>query len=407
MSGPRRPSLAVVKPDFGVYGGFERHVNDLLAGLRQRQWDVTVFDLDGASAPERLYGLPVEPLWHEFHHEYFTYCSLAAQAQRLRLDPFDVVLTTQPPSYLVPHPRKVALFFHQPRLFYDLAEAVMSNGMTEPDLHALAAQAVRNLERDVVDEVAFWMAGSAESAARLDRYWSIPADRIDTYQAPPPSTPTMVTPYRPDGPIVCVGRVEWPKRAELLVQAMHLTASGRQAHLVGGGSRLGAVEDLDAAFHQQRELVTRSLSEGLWVDREVQVGPHPDRPGAPSGRLVFEGAVTDERRDELYDRAAVVVAPAYREDYGLTAIEAMMRGRPVIVCRDGGGLTEMITNGLNGLIVEPNAMALAKAIDGLVAEPGRAARMGQAARRAVTDVSLDRAVDQVEAALYRVAAQTS
>lgn len=401
----RLPTVAVVKPDFGVTGGFERHVQALVEGLRARGWPVTMIALDATTNPERLYGLPVEPLWFEFSNDYFQYLNLVEQAQRLNLDHFDVVLTTQPPTFLVPHRHKVALFFHQARPMYDLAEPIMASGLVDTEVHALATRAVRELERDAVQDVAHWLAGSAESAARLDYHWSIPTDRIEVYQAPPISTPASVAPYQPDGPVVTVGRIEWPKRAELVVQAMHLSASDRVAHLVGGGTRLELVRDLDVAWGRNRDEVSRSLDPGLWVETGVVPAHHGQAEGPPSGRVVFEGAVSDERRDQLYDQASVVVAPAYREDYGLTVIEAMLRARPVIVCRDGGGLTEMITNGLNGMIVEPNAMSLAKAIDGLVADPARAARMGQAGRRAVAGITLDRALDQVEGALHRVLGQ--
>ena len=396
------PSIAVVKPNYGVNGGFERHVDGLVGGLTDRGWRVSVVELDGSTRPRRIFGLPIEPVRFEFHNEYFMYMALVEQAQRLNLDHFDAVLTTQPPTYLVPHRRKVALFFHQARLVYDLAGPVMATGMVDPGVHQAATKAIRSLERDAVGDVGFWLAGSAESAARLDRFWSIPDELIDVYQAPPTSTPASLAPYQPGGPVVSVGRLEWPKRAELLVQAMHLSASGRRAHLVGGGSRLDFIRDLDITYNQDRDLAARSLDPGLWVETGV-VSDHEERPTGPlSGRIEFEGAAADERRDELYDAASVVVAPAYKEDYGLTAIEAMIRARPVIVCRDGGGLTEMITNGLNGMIVEPNAIALAKAIDGLVADPTRAARMGQAARRAVAGISMERAVTKVEAALHRV-----
>jgi glycosyltransferase involved in cell wall biosynthesis len=392
----------VVKPDYGVNGGFERHVAGLVGGLEQRGWRVSVIELDGSTRPKRVFGLPLEPVRFEFHNEYFMYMTLVEQAQRLNLDHFDAVLTTQPPTYLVPHRRKVALFFHQARLLYDLARPVMATGMVDPGVHRAATRAIRALERDAVGEVGFWLAGSAESAARLDRYWSIPDELIDVYQAPPVSTPTSLAPYQPGGPVVSVGRLEWPKRAELLVQAMHLSASGRRAHLVGGGSRLSFIRDLDVTYHRDRDLAARCLDPGLWVESGVVPDHEAPLDGPTSGKIEFEGAATDARRDELYDSASVVVAPAYREDYGLTAIEAMIRGRPVVVCRDGGGLTEMITNGLNGMIVEPNAIALAKAIDGLIADPTRAARMGQAARRAVAGISMERAVSQVEAALRRV-----
>ncbi|MDH3679747.1 MAG: glycosyltransferase family 4 protein [Acidimicrobiia bacterium] len=400
-----RAELAVVKPDFGARGGFERHLDGLVAGLRGRDWRVTVVEIDGWTRPSRLYGLPVEPVQLEFHDEYFLHLAMVERVQQLRLDRFDVVLTTQPPTYLAPHPRKVALFYHHPRQFYDLAEPFMASGFADPDLHRAAARAVRALERPAVGDVRFWLAGSAEVAGRLDRYWAIPAQRIDIHRAPPTTVPDAAPFHRPDGPVLCVGRQEWPKRSELLVQAMHLAKTDRPAHLVGGGSRLDFVRSVDAQLHHDPATAASLDDEQLWLNRGIYAAGWEPFDGPPSGRIVFEGDVDDERRDELYDEAAVVVAPAYCEDYGLTAIEAMVRARPVVVCRDGGGLTELVDDGITGVVVEPDARALASAVDHLLRDPARAARLGESGRRAVLDITMEQAVDQVDAILRAVLEQ--
>ena len=81
------------------------------------------------------------------------------------------------------------------------------------------------------------------------------------------------------------------------------------------------------------------------------------------------GHVPDSDLVGLYQRALCVVAPAYREDYGLTALEAMVHGKPVIACRDGGGLLGAVHDGENGLVVEPTAAALADAVRRLRTDP--------------------------------------
>jgi glycosyltransferase involved in cell wall biosynthesis len=344
----------------------------------------------------------VEPVQLEHHDEYFLHLGLVERIQQLDLRRFDAVLTTQPPTYLARHPRKVALFYHQARQFYDLAGAFMASGFVDPEIHKAAARAIRTLEREAVRDVRFWLAGSQESASRLERYWAIPPALIAIHRAPPTSVPASAPWHRPEGPIVCVGRQEWPKRSELLVQAMHLTETRRAAHLVGAGSRLEFVKSLDAQLHHDPELATRLPDDKLWLNRGIFTAGWKPCGGPPSGRLVFEGDVSDERRDQLYDEAVAVVAPAYREDYGLTAIEAMIRARPVIVCRDGGGLTELIADGVSGVVVEPSARALATAIDRLVRDPPRASRIGEAARKAVFSITMEQAVTQVEQALRAV-----
>jgi glycosyltransferase involved in cell wall biosynthesis len=183
---------------------------------------------------------------------------------------------------------------------------------------------------------------------------------------------------------------------------MHLLETKRVTHLVGGGSRLGFLESFDSELHHNPELAQAPFDDRVWLNPGIFTPGWKPYGGPPSGRVIFEGNVTNERRDQLYDEAVVVVAPAFKEDYGLTAIEAMIRAKPVIVCRDGGGLSEFIVDGETGVIIEPNAHALARAIDRLVRDPARASRLGEAARKAVQGVTLDQAVTQLEHALRTV-----
>ncbi|MEM8925752.1 MAG: glycosyltransferase family 4 protein [Actinomycetota bacterium] len=401
-SAPGPAKVAVVKPQFGANGGFERHLAAVIDGLRQRGWHLTVVETDGFPDPTNLYGLPVDGSLAAAHHEFFRYMALMEQVQQLDLDRFDAVLTTQPPTFLVPHRRKVAIFYHQARHFYDLSTPFVDGGFVDPDVHGAAVEAVRSVEREGVADVRRWLAGSVEVAARLEHYWHVPTERIEIHHAPPTSRPERTSVHNAEGPVVNVGRVEWPKRCELFVNAVHHLKHERPAHVVGDGSRLDGVKALDAHLHADPDLRGERRASEPWMD---QTGARPRwRPDDDplSGRVIFEGNVTNERRDRLYEHASVVVAPAYREDYGLTAIEAMVRARPVIVCDDGGGLTELVADGVSGLVVEPRAEAMAEAVDRLVGDPDLAARLGANGHKAVGDISLDQAVLQVAHSLRTV-----
>jgi glycosyltransferase involved in cell wall biosynthesis len=87
----------------------------------------------------------------------------------------------------------------------------------------------------------------------------------------------------------------------------------------------------------------------------------------------FAGRVSDDALAQRYATAPCVVAPAYQEDYGLTAIEAMAEGKPVVVCRDGGGLTELVDHEQTGLVVDPTPAAIADAVERLCTDPDLAA----------------------------------
>jgi glycosyltransferase involved in cell wall biosynthesis/GT2 family glycosyltransferase len=103
------------------------------------------------------------------------------------------------------------------------------------------------------------------------------------------------------------------------------------------------------------------------------------------GRVVFHGAVSDERLRGFYAAADLVVAPSRFESFGLVHLEGMMFGKPVIGCAIGG-MQEVIADGATGLLVPPgDAAALRAAIGRLVEDAGLRVRLGQAGRARYLD----------------------
>jgi glycosyltransferase involved in cell wall biosynthesis len=81
------------------------------------------------------------------------------------------------------------------------------------------------------------------------------------------------------------------------------------------------------------------------------------------------------------ERAAVVVVPSMGEGFGMVALEAMERARPVIAAAIGG-LGELVRDGETGLLVPPGEAApLRDAIVRLAGDLPLARRMGEAGRR--------------------------
>jgi len=73
------------------------------------------------------------------------------------------------------------------------------------------------------------------------------------------------------------------------------------------------------------------------------------RHSAP-GNIEFCGRVTDQQLRELYARCRAFVMPA-EEDFGITAIEALASGKPVIALAKGGALeTVPISDPLGGIL---------------------------------------------------------
>jgi len=85
----------------------------------------------------------------------------------------------------------------------------------------------------------------------------------------------------------------------------------------------------------------------------------------------------------LQRRADVIVQKSLAEGFGLTVAEAMWKARPVVASAVGG-VQDQIVDGESGLLVEPDDLdGFARAVTGLLADPGRAEWMGHHARERV------------------------
>ena len=80
-----------------------------------------------------------------------------------------------------------------------------------------------------------------------------------------------------------------------------------------------------------------------------------------------------------YSAATLYLMPSHSEGSPLALLEAMIAGVPVIASR-AGGIPEMVTDGVSGLLTEPkNPASIAQAIGRLLKDPGLARRLAEAA----------------------------
>jgi glycosyltransferase involved in cell wall biosynthesis len=129
----------------------------------------------------------------------------------------------------------------------------------------------------------------------------------------------------------------------------------------------------------------------------VVAGDGPLRHLVPNGL----GFVPHDELERLYDRAAVVVLPSYREGLPLCVIEAMAHGRPV-VATNVGGIPELVEDGVTGLLVEPGDVnGLRAAVERLLADPRLRRRMGRAGRERIIERCSLEAVTAATLDVYR------
>jgi len=170
---------------------------------------------------------------------------------------------------------------------------------------------------------------------------------------PLPSLPPAELPFAP--PILlCVGRLYRDKGFDLAVRAF---ARLRQR---------GITAKLTIAGNGWERANLERLARDLGVAGEVE----------------FADWVAPDRVAALINKATMVLMPSrMREPFGLVALQASQIGRPVVATAVGG-LPEVVEHGTTGLLVEPDdELGMAAAIESLLADPVRAARLGINARQ--------------------------
>lgn len=392
--------IGIAKPDFGFVGGYERVIERIAAELQRQGHAVTWIRVDALDVPNLAYGvelpLHVAPeLW-----ELQRYAGLIETFAGIDTSPFDLMISTQPPSFAIRHPRHLSVFSHHHRIYYDLEDVHAAAGLADPELHGRIADAVRRLDQPLLEKVSYFLAASEEVAERLARFNGL-TENVGVYHAG--------VAFRPDSPVaqprergddwyaISVGRHEFPKRAELFIQALKYLPEDRGV-LVGGGTRMPWLRALDARLGGSSDL-DRLAPEDLWLNSgETGLVEYQ----ALDSNVEFVEDAASEELAELYAGAGCAVAPAFLEDYGLTAVEAMTYGLPLIVCSDGGGLTWFVEDGVTGFVVEPTGRAIADAMSRLRDDPKLAAEMGREARERASRFTWVNALGEIRRGLDRV-----
>ncbi|MBX6751007.1 MAG: glycosyltransferase [Micromonosporaceae bacterium] len=187
---------------------------------------------------------------------------------------------------------------------------------------------------------------------------SIVASGVDAQRFTPVGRAAPRTPGRRR--ILTVGRLVPRKGFDELVHAL---PDLPDAEVVVAGGPPG---ELDTDPEARR---LRSLAEDLGV----------------GDRLRLLGAVPPEQMPQWYRSADVVACTPWYEPFGLTPLEAMACGVPV-VARAVGGLRDSVVDGSTGFLVPPgDRRALVEALGAVLADEGRRREFGAAARlRAVS-----------------------
>ena len=108
-----------------------------------------------------------------------------------------------------------------------------------------------------------------------------------------------------------------------------------------------------------------------------------------AGSVEFLESVSQEKLLTLYADCDVVALPSRNEGWGLSLMEGMVCGKPVVATRVGG-IPELVRDGADGILVEPgDIVGLADALCKLLEDPKMRARMGEAGKKRAKEFSWD------------------
>jgi glycosyltransferase involved in cell wall biosynthesis len=96
---------------------------------------------------------------------------------------------------------------------------------------------------------------------------------------------------------------------------------------------------------------------------------------------VFTGYLHGEGLARAYASADIFLNPSVTETFGIVTLESMASGLPG-VCADATGSQSLVEEGVSGHLVDPRDVdGYVAAVEGLVLDGARRARMGEAAHR--------------------------
>jgi glycosyltransferase involved in cell wall biosynthesis len=175
-------------------------------------------------------------------------------------------------------------------------------------------------------------------------------------------------------------------------------ARGRE--LLSVGSPV-SIKGHDLAIRALAQIPAGPGRPGLRIVTASLVGVEPlERLARAHGvDIVVESSLDEAALVERYRKAMATICAARLEPFGLTALESMACGTPVIAVREGG-FAETVVDAQTGLLADASAAGLAVAISALVGDGTLAERLGTQARAHVlAGWTWDRRAARLEAVL--------
>jgi glycosyltransferase involved in cell wall biosynthesis len=310
-----------------IRGGGTMIVEDLQAELSLRGHDVDTLNI------------PFWSSWDEMMDQMLALrlINVAHVADRL--------ICIRTPSYLLHHPNKVVWFIHHHRGAYDLWGTPFQDiPNTSEGMKVLAS--IHESDNKSLRQAKKLFTNSQQVSSRLKRYNELESEVL----YPPLRHPERFQCRSYGDYIFYPSRIANVKRQKLAIESMQHVTSDVKLIIAGSPDDAKELQELQA------------LIESLQLQNKVDL----------QGRWI-----SDEEKVELFSNALSGMYIPYDEDsYGYPTLESFQARKPVITCSDSGGTLEIIEDGVNGLVCEPDPKSLALAIDRMSQDKSQARAMG-------------------------------
>lgn len=272
-------------------------------------------------------------------------------------DHADRLICIRTPAYLLRHPSKVVWFVHHHRGVYDYWNSRFQD-VDNTSVGRRYGNAIIRADEVSLAEARAIYTNSRVVGSRLKRF-----NNIDSEVMYPP----VLDPER----FLCRGYGEFilyacraapHKRQHLVVEAMRHTRTPVKLVLAGKADAAEYVAELHSLV-ERYNLHDRVVMKLDWVPEE-------------------------EKISLFADCLATIYAPIDEDSYGYSSLEAHHAQKAVITTRDAGGTHELIVDGWNGIITDPDPQAIAEAMDRLYEDRALARRMGEAGPEAIARLGI-------------------
>ena len=272
----------------------------------------------------------------------------------------DRLIAIRPPSYLLRHPNKVVWFIHHHRGAYDLW-GTRYQDIPDTEQGRSYRNAIMSADMLAFGESKRIFSNARVTADRLTRFNRVQAEVLYS----PLPNPEPFHRGKCGDYVLYVSRLTHHKRQWLAIEALRCTKTKVKLVLAG-----------HAAPGEQAH--------------NVELHALVERYGLRDRVTILDRWISEEEKVKLFaDCLAAVYMPYDEDSYGYPSLEAHHSSKPVVTTNDSGGTIELITDGVNGIVSDPEPESIARGFDRLYRDRAYAERLGAGALARLEELGIN------------------